>query len=335
MTEQPGVHRTDRAGNGRLRRVARLGLVSTLGIAGAALLWGARRETALPEGLLYANGRLEAVGVRVSAEVTGRVTESWLVEGSRVATGDLLVRLDDTELQAALAEARAEAQALGRVLERIEHELTVWRHHVATVTTELQRARKLRAAGITSDQLHDRAEDDYEEARGRVGSLEAERRENEARLDASRSRVDLLQVRMGKATVRAPVGGTILVRAVEVGELATPGRVVAELADLEELELRVFVPQLDVGKVRIGSEARVRVDAFPDRLLPARVVRVDEEAQFTPREVHVPAERVRLVFGVTLTVSNPEGFWKSGMPADAWIRWKEPAQWPERLTVPG
>jgi membrane fusion protein YbhG len=229
---------------GRRRALAALAAAAVLLAAAFGLfrLLGAGR--ALPEGLLYANGRLEAVDVRVSAEVTGRVVESRLLEGTRVEAGDLLVRLDDAELATTLAEAQARRQALESVRERLVHELETWRHHLGTARSELDRARELELFGL----------------------------------------------RLAKTRIRAPIGGTVLVRGIEVGELAAPGRLVAELADLDELELRVFVPEREVGKVRLDAPARVRVDAFPERAFAATVKRVDAEAQFTPREVHMPEE---------------------------------------------
>lgn len=313
-----------------------------IALAGAAALlagaFGLYRLLAagggLPAGLLYANGRLEAVDVRVSAEVTGRVVESRMVEGTRVEAGDLLVRLDDAELAAAHAEAQARQQALASVGERLDHELETWRHHLETAGAELDRARELERAGAASEQRLDRAEDGYQEARGHVGALEAQKRETAARIEAAAREIELLGLQLAKTRIVAPVGGTVLVRGIEVGELAAPGRLVADLADLRELELRVFVPEREVGKVRLGAPARVRVDAFPDRAFEADVKRVDSEAQFTPREVHMPEERVRMVFGVVLRVPNPEGFLKPGMPADAWIRWRDDTPWPDPLPMP-
>lgn len=324
------------AGAGRSGRRWLAAVLAVALAAGAAaalwrLGWGAGD---LPEGLLYANGRLEAVDVRVSAEVTGRVVESHLVEGARVERGDLLVRLDDAELAATLAEARARREALERVRERLGHEIRTWRHHARTASDELQRQRELERAGAASEQRLDRAEDAHEEAQGRVAALEAQRRETEARIAAAENEIELFEIRLAKTSIRAPIGGTVLVRGIEVGELAAPGRLVAELADLSALDLRVFVPEREIAKVKLRAPARVRVDAFPRRAFAARVERVDPEAQFTPREVHMPEERVRMVFGVVLRVPNPEGFLKPGMPADAWIRWRDDAPWPDPLPVP-
>jgi hypothetical protein len=100
------------------------------------------------------------------------------------------------------------------------------------------------------------------------------------------------------------------------------------------MELRVFIPEPQLGKVRLDASARVQVDAFPDRSFEARVARIDSRPQFTPREVHVPDQRARIVFAAILRVDNPAGYLKPGMPADAWIRWSDEAAWPGRFSVP-
>jgi HlyD family secretion protein len=100
------------------------------------------------------------------------------------------------------------------------------------------------------------------------------------------------------------------------------------------LELKVFIPEADIGRIKLGDQARVKTSAFPDRFYGARVSRVDQQAQFTPRDIHMPEERTRMVFGITLDVANPTGELKPGMPVDAWIRWKDGVGWPDKLVIP-
>ena len=105
------------------------------------------------------------------------------------------------------------------------------------------------------------------------------------------------------------------------------------LVDLSRLELKVYLAVNELGKIRLGDQARVRVDAFPEEPFEAQVARVDEYAQFTPRDIHVPDERTQMVYGVTLALGNAERRLKPGMPADAWIRFDD-VPWPERLPIP-
>jgi HlyD family secretion protein len=302
--------------------------------AGSYALYVRLTPEPLPESVLYGNGRIEGTEVRVSAEVTGRVVDSSMVEGSSVEAGDVLVRLEDADLRAALAQARAEAAAIRQEMAAIEEELATARHHLQTADHDLARYVDLQERGTVAPQRLEQAENIAREARGHMQALEARLAATADRLDAAEEQVELARIRLDKAVIGAPITGTVLVKAIEVGELATPGRAVAVLVNLARVDLKVFIPEKDIGKIELGDPARVRVDAFPDRLFEANVARVDQRAQFTPRDVHMPEERVRLVFGVTLGLENPDGILKPGMPADAWILWQEDASWPEHLIVP-
>jgi HlyD family secretion protein len=288
----------------------------------------------LPDGLLYGNGHIEGTEVRVSSEVTGRVIESRLVEGKTVAAGDLLVRIDDTDARIQLNQSQAAQADLEQLRARQEAELVPLRHHLATAQTDLERYRSLKESGTASVQRLDQAENAFREAQRQVTALEGQIAATDALLDVARQRVGLARVQVGKAEIRSPIAGVILVKAIEAGEFAAPGKPVAVLVDLQSLELKVFVPEADIGRIKLGDQARVKTSAFPDRAYRARVSRVDQQAQFTPRDIHMPEERTRMVFGVTLDLANPTGELKPGMPADAWIRWKDGVGWPDKLVVP-
>lgn len=288
----------------------------------------------LPVQVLYGNGHIEGTEVRVAAEVAGRVIESRLIEGNTVTNGDLLVRLDDTDPKLNQARAEAEIDALVQERERQQRELEVWRHHLRTAERDLARYRELQERGTIPSQRLEQAENAFREAQGRVAALEAGISATTGRITAARRELDILANRIAKTTISAPLDATVLVKAVELGEFLQPGQTVAALVDLTRTELKVYIPEREIAKVKLAAPARVRVDAYPDRLFEARVARVDQTAQFTPRDIHMPEERVRLVFGVTLSLSNPDGTLKPGMPADAWILWQTAAGWPERLIVP-
>lgn len=292
------------------------------------------RPEPLPERLLYGNGHIEGTEVRVAVEVGARVVESRLVEGETVSRGDLLIRLDVTDLELRHRRAQALIEALERQRGRAERELETARHHLGTAERDLARARELFAREVTPEQRVEQAENAIEEARGRIAALEAQINTFEAQVEAAHRDLDLITNQIDKTRITAPIGGNVLVKAVEAGEVVQPGQVVAVLVDLSRIELRVFIPEGELAKVRLNSLARVRVSAFPNRLFEGRVARVDQQARFTPRDIHMPEERVRMVFGVTIALDNPDGLLKPGMPADAWILWQPDADWPVRLFVP-
>jgi HlyD family secretion protein len=301
---------------------------------GSYALYANLQPPALAVGLVYGNGRIEATEVRVGSEISGRVAESRLVEGKPVSAGDLLVRIDDTELSLRLAQSKAERESIARALAKAKAELEVARHHAETAKADVERYRTLAATDTVSQQRLERAENAFEEAQGKVATLEAAVSEAEAQLQAADKAVAVLEDQLTKARITAPTAGTILVKAIEPGEVAAPGRSLAVMADLSRLELKLFVPESDLAKIKLGAPARVRTDAFADHFAPAVVARVDETAQFTPRDIHMPDERVQTVFGITLAVDNPDGELKPGMPADAWIKWDEATAWPDRLVIP-
>lgn len=310
-----------------------LGGIAALALA-AFVVYRWLAPAPLPEGLLYGNGQIEATEVRVTAEVTGRVLESNLVEGRAVKAGDLLVRLDQTDLRTRLKQAEAAAAAAERAEKRLARELATARHHLETARADVARYRTLRAAGDVSAQALDRAENASREAQGAVEALTEGQAQAAASREAALREAELARSQMDKTAIRAPIAGTLLTKGIEVGELASPGRAVAVIADTARVELKVYVPEGEIGQVKLDEPARVRVDAFPRQYFDGRVARVDARAQFTPKDVHMPDERARQVFGVVLAVDNPGGYLKPGMPADAWIRWKPEVAWPEKLTVP-
>ncbi len=317
-----------------LRRWILTPLVLAALAAGSWLAYQWLTPEPLPEGLIYANGRIEGTEVRVSAEVAGRVVDAPLREGSKVQSGDLLVQIDPSTYKAQLAEARAARAALEDGLRALKAQLKMARHHLGTAQTNLERWQNLQAQGAATKENLEAAEDRQREAQSQADVFEAQAAQAESRLKAADEQIELLQLQLEKTEIRAPLGATVLVKGIEEGELATVGRLIAVLVDLTRLELRVYIPERDLGKMKLGAPARVRVDAFPDRLFDAHVQRVDQQAQFTPRDIHMPEERVRIVFGVTLAIENEEGSLHPGMPADAWIKWDPGAPWPDRLVVP-
>lgn len=310
------------------------GMVLVAIAAGAYGFYAWMQPLPLPGQLLYGNGHVEGTEVRVAAEVEGRVVESSMVEGRTVKRGDLLLQIDDADLKLQKAQAEAEVVSLASQRDASAAELQLWRHHQSTAETDLTRYRKLEAIGAATSQRLDQAANTAKEAEEHVAALQALVASLDARATAARRDVDLVNLRLEKTRVIAPISATILTKTAEVGEFIETGSQVAVLVDLSHLELKIYLPEAEIGKVKLDAPARVRIDAFPERLFDARVERIDQEAQFTPRDIHMPQERTRMVFGVTLAIDNRERLLKPGMPADAWLLWQPQAGWPARLFVP-
>jgi len=137
-------------------------------------------------------------------------------------------------------------------------------------------------------------------------------------------------------TIRSPLTGTVLTRNIELGEHVTVGDTLYTIVDLDRLYLKVYVPEPDIGKVALGQDARVYVDTYPSRPFPARVSKIYQQAEFTPKNVETKEERVKLVFPVELSlVENRGGLLKPGMPADGVVRVQKDAPWPQPTSTAG
>lgn len=129
-------------------------------------------------------------------------------------------------------------------------------------------------------------------------------------------------------TITAPTNGTVTTRMIDVGEVISAGMPLLELVDLNHLYLKVYVPEVQIGKVRLDLPAHIYTDAFPDRPFNATVRYIASKAEFTPKEVQTPDERVKLIYAVKLYLEqNSEHRLTPGQPADAIIRWRDDAAW--------
>lgn len=150
--------------------------------------------------------------------------------------------------------------------------------------------------------------------RHQVLALQASRRAAVSQLAEARAN-------LAERQILAPIDGTILSRPVEVGDVVGPGAPVFVMIDMSRLYLKAYVPEPDIPKLRLGDAAEVTVDAFPHRTFTARISKISGQAEFTPKNVETPEERLKLVFGVELSLVNPDGVLKPGMPADGVIHW--------------
>lgn len=306
-----------------------------LALAGGSAIayWRLRPEPTPPQ-IIYGSGRIEADEVRVGVEVAGRLLENRAVEGQALAMDGLLARIDPTDYE--LQADRADAQRLAalQTAAQIDTQIGLARHHAMAAKVDLDRYEALGRQGWITAQRLDLVRNAYTAAIDQVAVLRQRRAEADAHAQVAVKSLALARSQLGKTRVFVPLSGFVLERLVEPGEVVAAGQPVAILANLSIVRLKVFVGEGDLGKVKLGAAVRIRVDAFPERYFTARVARIDAQAQFTPRDVHMADERSRTVYGVTLEAANADGLLKPGMPADAWILWDPRAGWPDRLRVP-
>jgi HlyD family secretion protein len=152
-----------------------------------------------------------------------------------------------------------------------------------------------------------------------------------ARMQTEEAGVALARANLEDTRVVAPFDGTVLERLVETGEILAPGTPIVTFMDMENLFAKVYVAEREIAKVKLGDPSRLYADGFPDRYFDAVVDRVSQQAEFTPRDIHMPDERTKLVFAIKLAIRDAEGILKPGMPVDARIRWRAGSPWEDGM----
>jgi HlyD family secretion protein len=153
-------------------------------------------------------------------------------------------------------------------------------------------------------------------AKAQVAAAQAQVEATQGQVDAAQAALNVLDVQISKLSLTAPVDGVVLSRAIEPGEVASPGAALLVIGQLDDLTITVYVPEGLYGNIRLGQSATVLVDSFPGQSFPATVAQIADQAEFTPRNVQTAEGRKTTVYAVKLSIDNPEGKLKPGMPAD-------------------
>ncbi|MBZ5584582.1 MAG: efflux RND transporter periplasmic adaptor subunit, partial [Acidobacteriia bacterium] len=155
-----------------------------------------------------------------------------------------------------------------------------------------------------------------------ANTLELKRRQQEltarrAEIARARANLALIDSQLADTVAVSPVDGVTLVKAADVGEVLAAGTTVVTVGDIDHPWLRAYVNESDLGKVKIGSKARITTDSYPGKVYNGRVSFIASEAEFTPKQIQTQEERVKLVYRIKIEVDNPHQELKSNMPADA------------------
>lgn len=259
-------------------------------------------------------------------------------KGETIKQGEVVISLDMSLLQAQWGAAHARYEAAVAGLEMLEAgprdvDLAVAQAAVVQSQAVLEGTLKaLEDAKDTPRRVRDEqvaiAQAGVDQARAALDATEAvlgalEEGPVKTDVDAARAAVDAaaaelaqFEDRISRAEIRSPIDGVLLDRFFLSGELVMPGWPVAAVADLDRLEVSVYIPEADLGWADVGDLVEVKVDAYPERTFNGLVIYISDQAEFTPRNVQTPEERVILVYEVRVLVLNPGRALKPGLPAD-------------------
>jgi HlyD family secretion protein len=267
---------------------------------------------------------------------------------ANVANLDAQIRQASVDVGYATKSTTATIAAAESAVSSAEARLARARAILANAYAEYQRAQGLFASQVNSQSALDQATMNYEAGQADVNAAEKDVAQAQANLAVAYSTKDTVELKtqqlralqqgrrgavsqmeearanLAERMIYAPTDGTILSRPVEVGDVVSPGSPIFVMVNMSRLYLKVYIPEPDIPKLKLGDPADIAVDAFPGRTFPARITKIFQDAEFTPKNVETKEERVKLVFGVELTFVQPEGSLKPGMPADCTIHWTKP-----------
>ena len=300
-------------------------------VALAVVFW-ISRDAPTPDGFTVGNGRLEAEEIHIATKWPGRVADVLVDEGASVEAGQVLVRMDTETLAAQLAEAQAAVVAAQRRRDAAEA-IVVQRHSECTLAEkEFRRTEELYQRDVASEQRVDVGKARVETAHAACEAARAQVADAAATIEAARAAVARIESELRDGELRAPLAGRVQHRLAHPGEVLPAGGRVLTLLDTSDVYMTLFLPAEHAGRVRIGADARVVLDAEPERPLAARVSFVAEEAQFTPKHVETRTEREKLSFRVKVSLRDTaDAALKPGVPGVAWIRLDDATPWPEPL----
>ena len=318
----------------------------------------------LPDGFAAGNGRIEAVEIDIAARTAGRIREILVNEGDFVRAGQVLAKMDTAVLEAQLREAEAQLQraligietAQSLVTQR-EAERQAAEAFIAQRKAELDAAQKRlartrelasknaaseaqldddRAAAAAAKAAVGAAEAQAAAAQAAIGRARSDVIAAEASVEAARATLQRIQADIDDSVLKSPRDGRVQYRVAQPGEVLSPGGVVLNMVDLTDVYMTFFLPTEQAGRIALGAEARLVLDAAPQYVVPAEISFVADVAQFTPKTVETQEERQKLMFRIKTRIA-PDLLRehllqvKTGLPGMAYVQLDPRVDWPPEL----
>ena len=340
-------------------------IVAALVVAGF-VAWKMLRPTGPGEGFISSNGRIEATEIDVSTKFSGRVHDILVADGDFVTAGQVLANMQVQTLEAQRDEAQAkhqqsiagvasaEAQVSARVSDRQAVLALVAQRasELDAAQRRLARSETLTSEGASSGQELDddrarvssvqaavvAARAQVQAAQAAISAAQAQVVGARSTVDAAAATVTRIKVDIKDSALVAPRDGRVQYRIAQPGEVLAPGGKVLNLVDLGDVYMTFFIPETAAGKLALGSEVHLILDAAPQYVIPATISFVASSAQFTPKTVETASERQKLMFRVRAQIDRELlqkhlKLVKTGLPGMAWVKLDAQAQWPPELVV--
>ena len=340
-------------------------IVVLAGVAGAYYGLRIYDGSGLPAGIAGGNGRIEATEIDISTKTPGRLKEILVDEGAFVSAGQVLAIMDTQQLEAQRKQAEAslqraiisvdtarslqsqreaEREAAAAVIgqreaeqDAAERKLARTEQLIRTNTTSLQTLDDDRASAQRARAAVAAAKASLSASEAAIGAAKAQIIDAEASVVAAQAAIESIVADINDSTLRSPREGRVQYRVAQPGEVLSSGGRVLNIVDLSDVYMTFFLPTEQAGRIQMGSEVRLVLDAAPQYVIPATASFVADVAQFTPKTVETEEERQKLMFRIRAKIS-PEllrehiQYVKTGLPGMAYVRIAQDAEWPAHFT---
>ncbi len=337
-----------------------------LAAGGVFVAWQYLQPKGIPAGFASGNGRTEAVEINVATRTSGRIKDILVNEGDFVQAGQVLAHMDTAVLQAQLREAEAhlqraligidtaQSQVTQREAEKAAAQATVAQREAEldAANRRLARSKELAARSITSRQVLDDDRARFQGANAAVSGAQAQLAAADsaigfaksqvigarATVEAVRATIQRIQADIDDSTLMSPRDGRVQYRVAQIGEVLSAGGRILNLVDLGDVYMTFFLPTAAAGRVGLGAEVRLVLDAAPQLVIPALASFVANVAQFTPKTVETADERQKLMFRIKARI-DPDLLRKhirdvkTGLPGMAYVRLDQRVDWPRELQI--
>ena len=262
------------------------------------------------------SGVFEGTEVLVSSKSAGEITRLLAKEGDSVAVGDTLAQIDvkklivqNEQLEAGLREVDFNIRNAQEAIERAQLNFD-------NIEKRYNRIKSLFDNGTATQQQMDDIQTQYDAAKTAVSSSKNTLQAVQMKKQQVLAQQKLLKLQISDGTVLSPSKGVIIDKFVEQGEITGPGMPLVSVVDLQELEIKLYVPETQLGFVKLGSQVDIKIDSYPEKTFSGKIVWISPKAEFTPKNVQTKEARADLVYAVKVLAPNPDGILKIGMPAD-------------------
>ncbi len=311
-------------------------LLAIFAAGGGGAYWWHARNIGLPIGIVSSNGRIEAQEIDIDTKFAGRVLERFVDEGDMVKAGQVVARMDTRDLEATLKATEAQVEQAQRSLDEARANVVQQVTQVTLAQQEIDRTTNLVQRGFSTRELLDQRRQTLDGANAALTASKERVGQAVHALDAATHNVELYKVNIADNTLVAPTIGRIQYRIANIGEVLPAGGKVFTMLDISDVYMDVYLPTASAGRAKIGSSARIVLDAWPNLVIPAHVSFVATQAQFTPKAVETEDERDKLMFRVKVRV-DPDILQahaadvRTGLPGRAYVQLDPQVEWPRNL----